>query len=141
MLYRISDTQEHTGSRLGVDHTRVDDVRSQLKIRKSEPNDVSTCTCAQKHREHRCESQNFTRAQRPRRASLKIINDLKKEKEEEKRKLPNPIQPRTSPKKFGKLGIWDFEISFAFSPVPAFELTGQPGLYSPKALCVGSRKC
>ena len=24
------------------------------------------------------------------------------------------IQPRTSPKKFGKMGIWDFEISFAF---------------------------
>ena len=35
------------------------------------------------------------------------------------------IQPRTSPKKFGKMGIWDFEISFAFSPVLAFELTSQ----------------
>ena len=35
------------------------------------------------------------------------------------------IQPRTSPKKFGKLGIRDFEISFAFSLVLAFKLTGQ----------------
>ena len=35
------------------------------------------------------------------------------------------IQPRTSPKKFGKMGIWDFEISFAFSPVLAFEISGQ----------------
>ena len=35
------------------------------------------------------------------------------------------IQPRTSPKKFGKMGIWDFEISFAFSPVLAFEIRGQ----------------
>ena len=35
------------------------------------------------------------------------------------------IQPRTSPKKFGKLGIRDFEISFAFSLVLAFELRGQ----------------
>ena len=25
----------------------------------------------------------------------------------------------------GKMGIWDFEISFAFAPVLAFELTGQ----------------
>ena len=32
------------------------------------------------------------------------------------------IQPRTSPKKFGKLGIRDFEISFAFSLVLAFEI-------------------
>ena len=40
------------------------------------------------------------------------------------------IQPRTSPKKFGKFGIRDFEISFAFSPVPAFELTGQSTLKS-----------
>ena len=35
------------------------------------------------------------------------------------------IQPRTSPKKFKKLGIWDFDVSFAFSPAPAFELTSQ----------------
>ena len=35
------------------------------------------------------------------------------------------IQPRTSPKKSGKLGIRDFEISFAFSLVLAFELASQ----------------
>ena len=39
------------------------------------------------------------------------------------------IQKRTSPDKFtGKLGIRDFEISFAFSLVLAFELTGQKSL-------------
>ena len=39
------------------------------------------------------------------------------------------IQKRTSPDKFtGKLGIRDFEISFAFSLVLAFELTGQRSL-------------
>ena len=39
------------------------------------------------------------------------------------------IQKRTSPDKFtGKLGIRDFEISFAFSLVLAFELTGQSTL-------------
>ena len=35
------------------------------------------------------------------------------------------IQPRTSPKKFGKTGKLDFEISFAFTPVRAFETGGQ----------------
>ena len=35
------------------------------------------------------------------------------------------IQPRTSPKKFGKTGKRDFEISFAFTPVRAFEIGGQ----------------
>ena len=36
------------------------------------------------------------------------------------------IQPRTSPKKFGKTGKRDFEISFALTPVRAFEIEGQP---------------
>ena len=35
------------------------------------------------------------------------------------------IQPRTSPKKFGKTGKRDFEISFALTPVRAFEIGGQ----------------
>ena len=35
------------------------------------------------------------------------------------------IQPRTSPKKFGKTGKRDFEISFALTPVRAFEIEGQ----------------
>ena len=38
------------------------------------------------------------------------------------------VQPRTSPRKFRKMGIWDFEISFAFSPVLAFEIRGQQTL-------------
>ena len=36
-----------------------------------------------------------------------------------------PIKPRTNPKKFGKMGIWDFEISFAFYQENAFEIGGQ----------------
>ena len=35
------------------------------------------------------------------------------------------IQPRTSPSKFGKTGKRDFEISFALTPVRAFEIEGQ----------------
>ena len=35
------------------------------------------------------------------------------------------IQPRTSPKKFGKTEKRDFEISFALTPVRAFEIEGQ----------------
>ena len=35
------------------------------------------------------------------------------------------IQPRTSPKKFGKTGKRDFEMSFALTPVRAFEIEGQ----------------
>ena len=37
------------------------------------------------------------------------------------------IQKRTSPDKFsGKMGIREIEISFAISPVLAFEISGQP---------------
>ena len=37
------------------------------------------------------------------------------------------IQPRTSPKKFGKTGKRDFESSFALTPVRAFEIGDQTG--------------
>ena len=50
------------------------------------------------------------------------------------------IQPRTSPKKFGKTGKRDFEISFAFSPVRAFEIGGQGSFVPPPALQAGSRR-
>ena len=39
--------------------------------------------------------------------------------------LASIIQPRTSPKKFGKTGKRDFEFSFAFSPVRAFQIGSQ----------------
>ena len=44
------------------------------------------------------------------------------------------IQPRTSPKKFGKTGKRDFEISFAFAPVRAFEIGGQTSLLAAESL-------
>ena len=49
------------------------------------------------------------------------------------------IQKRTSPDKFtGKLGIRDFEISFAISQVLAFEIAGQRWFNAPqdKMTCV-----
>ena len=49
------------------------------------------------------------------------------------------IQPRTSPKKFGKTGKRDFEISFALTPVRAFEIEGRQGAVLLAAAFFGSK--
>ena len=52
------------------------------------------------------------------------------------------IQKRTSPDKFtGELGIRDFEISFAISPVLAIELTGQYTCAGSACCVAGMQKC